>query len=399
MRFSAILTIGLLAVAVAGPAAAADPAHVTCVGDSITYGSGTTTPSTDSYPAQLQKLLGAGYAVQNDGRSGATMLVGGDLPYTTTTEYTAATTFAAAGGDVVIQLGTNDTKPQNWTKKAQFAADCESLVAHYQAAAGKPRVWVNLPPPVFDPSCCGIASATMRDEVVPLLKQCAAAKGASTIDVFGALSGQGAHFSDGRAPHRAGRASGAREAAGRVALRHRRFLHAPGAGDAESERHGRVREDRADRDLRGHEIGREVGVRRRERDGPRRGDARAPRGGHRDRRTHREVEPADLGRRRGGTARAWTIGRARAGARTRRRAGSGTIAIAFSLARRRRAERRERRRWRRVRDGRRWVAGRVAARAPLLSWPRTASWPPAASRTGAPLGHLHLRRLRARRST
>lgn len=206
MRFSAILTIGLLAVAVAvaGPAAAADPAHVTCVGDSITYGSGTTTPSTDSYPAQLQKLLGAGYAVQNDGRSGATMLVGGDLPYTTTTEYTAATTFAAAGGDVVIQLGTNDTKPQNWTKKAQFAADCESLVAHYQAAAGKPRVWVNLPPPVFDPSCCGIASATMRDEVVPLLKQCAAAKGASTIDVFGALSGQGAHFSDGVHPDNAG---------------------------------------------------------------------------------------------------------------------------------------------------------------------------------------------------
>jgi lysophospholipase L1-like esterase len=203
VRISAILTIGLLALAVAG-AARAEGAHVTCVGDSITYGSGTANPATDSYPAQLQGLLGAGYAVQNDGHSGATMLVTGDLPYTTTAEYTASTSWAAAGGDVVIMLGTNDSKPVNWSKKASFEPDCESLVAHYQAAAGKPRVWVNLPPPAFAGACCKIDGTVIQNEILPLLKQCATAKGASTIDVFGALSGQGAHFADGVHPDNAG---------------------------------------------------------------------------------------------------------------------------------------------------------------------------------------------------
>lgn len=201
MRVSAILTIGAFGLGVAlASEAKAEPAHVTCVGDSITFGVGTVNPAIDAYPAQLQKLLGAGYAVENDGHSGATMLVSGDLPYPSVAEYTASTAWAAAGGDVIIQLGTNDTKPWNLAKKASFQADCESLVAHYRAATGKPRVWVSLPPPVFDPSCCGIASATMRDEIIPRLKQCAAATGVPTIDVFGALAGQAAHFPDGVHP-------------------------------------------------------------------------------------------------------------------------------------------------------------------------------------------------------
>jgi MYXO-CTERM domain-containing protein len=203
VRISAILTIGSLALAVAREARA-DGAHVTCVGDSITFGDGTTNPATDSYPAQLQGLLGASYAVQNDGHSGATMLVTGDLPYTSTAEYTASTSWAGAGGDVVIMLGTNDSKPVNWSKKASFEPDCESLVAHYQAAAVKPRVWVNLPPPAFAGACCKIDGTVIQNEIIPLLKQCAAAKGASTIDVFTALSGQSAHFADGVHPDNTG---------------------------------------------------------------------------------------------------------------------------------------------------------------------------------------------------
>jgi len=89
-------------------------------------------------------------------------------------------------------------------RAAAFRADCESLVAHYQAAPGKPRVWVNLPPPTFGPSTWGQSNATIRDEIIPLLKQCAAAKGVATIDVFTALSGQAAHFPDGVHPDAAG---------------------------------------------------------------------------------------------------------------------------------------------------------------------------------------------------
>ena len=55
--------------------------RVACVGNSITYGSGIKNRDKDSYPAQLQRLLGDEYEVVNFGRGGRTGLSKGDRPY------------------------------------------------------------------------------------------------------------------------------------------------------------------------------------------------------------------------------------------------------------------------------------------------------------------------------
>ena len=47
---------------------------VACVGNSITYGTGLSDRATQSYPVQLQKLLGERYEVENFGKPGATLL-------------------------------------------------------------------------------------------------------------------------------------------------------------------------------------------------------------------------------------------------------------------------------------------------------------------------------------
>jgi acyl-CoA thioesterase I len=180
-------------------------AHVTCVGDSITAGNGTSAPAA-AYPAVLQTLLGASFAVENDGRSGATLMSSGDRPYTSTVEYSRSTAWAVAGGDVVIELGTNDSKPGNWSKKAAFLADCKALVTHYLAAAGKPRVWVSLVPPATADACCSIDGAVIANEIVPLLRTCAAETGVATIDVFGALQPHPQYFVDGVHPNDTGAA-------------------------------------------------------------------------------------------------------------------------------------------------------------------------------------------------
>jgi hypothetical protein len=54
----------------------------------------------------------------NYGHSGATMLSTGDLPYQLQPEYTSATSFVSGAGatatvDVIIMLGTNDSKDYN----------------------------------------------------------------------------------------------------------------------------------------------------------------------------------------------------------------------------------------------------------------------------------------------
>jgi lysophospholipase L1-like esterase len=175
-------------------------AHVTCVGDSITAGNGASSP-TAAYPSVLQGLLGSSYAVENDGQSGATLSSTGDLPYVGSDLLKTSTQWAAAGGDVVIELGTNDSKAINWKGAPAFLADCEALVRRYAEGPGTPRVWVSLVPPASSTACCDIDAGLIASTIVPLLKTCAAETGAASIDVHGALAGRVDLLVDGVHPN------------------------------------------------------------------------------------------------------------------------------------------------------------------------------------------------------
>ena len=131
---SLFASAALSSLAVQAQGAVRMPTHVACVGDSITAGNGSSDAATKSYPAQLQTLFGSQVSVKNFGHSGATMLSKGfgDLPYQDQTEYTGATNFVKGAGssatvDVVIMLGANDSKPQNWTPAGKPKNDHQYL--------------------------------------------------------------------------------------------------------------------------------------------------------------------------------------------------------------------------------------------------------------------------------
>ena len=84
---------------------------VACIGNSITYGYGLPDRATQSYPVQLQKMLGESYQVENFGKSGATLLNKGHRPYMQQDEYHRAIDFA--GDIVVIHLGDFAVNVQN----------------------------------------------------------------------------------------------------------------------------------------------------------------------------------------------------------------------------------------------------------------------------------------------
>src|SRR2546427_157899 len=96
------------------------PIRVACVGDSITYGSGVAGRETNSYPAVLGRCLGPRFEVRNFGVSGATLLKQGDKPYWNLPAFQDVSEFQPNA--IVLKLGTNDSKPQNWAHKAEFAA-------------------------------------------------------------------------------------------------------------------------------------------------------------------------------------------------------------------------------------------------------------------------------------
>jgi lysophospholipase L1-like esterase len=136
------------------PADFKEPVKVACIGDSITQGSGLPDPGKNAYPGQLQSLLGDEWKVGNFGVSGRTLLKKGDFPYWNEKAYQDALGFAP--DVVIIMLGTNDTKPQNWKHEAEFSADYTELVKSFQALASKPRIYVCRPCPVPEPGNFGI---------------------------------------------------------------------------------------------------------------------------------------------------------------------------------------------------------------------------------------------------
>ena len=123
------------------PLGAAEPIKVACVGDSITQGVGAAPGK--SYPSQLQELLGDGYKVGNFGVSGRTLLSKGDKPYVKEKAYQAA--LEMKPDIVIILLGTNDTKPQNWKFEKDFEADYKALVESFKRLDSKPRIFLCLP--------------------------------------------------------------------------------------------------------------------------------------------------------------------------------------------------------------------------------------------------------------
>lgn len=180
--------------------------RVACVGDSITWGAGVEGRETNSYPAQLQKLLGSRFDVRNFGRSGATASRTGDLPYWTTEEFTKATEFQP---DVVIlKLGTNDTKPQNWKGKDAFRKDFRDLLEHFRDLKSKPELWVCQPVPVYDDQW-GINAQTL-DTVLEGVEEACDDRKVPVIDLFDALTGHPEMFPDKIHPNAKGAALMAR---------------------------------------------------------------------------------------------------------------------------------------------------------------------------------------------
>jgi MYXO-CTERM domain-containing protein len=179
------------------------------VGDSITQGVGASSSSA-SYPSVLQKLLGSAVQVGNFGHSGATLLSTGDLPYQKQTEYTAATTFVSGAGasavvDVIIMLGTNDSKSYNWmngtaTRAQQYVTDLTALVDHFATLSTHPLVYLALPPRAFT-NTYGISGTLIHDQILPLIQQVAATKGLPVIDVDTPTASQSALFPDGVHPN------------------------------------------------------------------------------------------------------------------------------------------------------------------------------------------------------
>lgn len=169
---------------------------VACIGDSITYGYGLEDREQNCYPAQMQNILGPTYEVKNFSVSGRTLLKKGDYPIWKEQAYKDAKAFKP--DLVIIQLGTNDTKPQNWKHQADFMVDYRTMIEEFEALASVLKVWIVKPVPVYGHG--DISEAILKNEILPLIDSIAIANEVPVIDLHRALSDKAAMFPDGVHP-------------------------------------------------------------------------------------------------------------------------------------------------------------------------------------------------------
>ncbi|MDT8302117.1 MAG: GDSL-type esterase/lipase family protein [Sedimentisphaerales bacterium] len=177
---------------------------VACIGDSITYGSGIANRDRDSYPAQLGRMLQKfdnQWQVRNYGVSGATLLRNGDKPYVQQSAYTQA--LAAEPDAVIIKLGTNDSKPQNWALKEQFISDYLFLIDSFAELPSRPTIWICYPVPAFIDNF-SIRESVIKNEVIPFVDQIAQLRDVIVIDLYTAMSDAADLFPDGIHPNAEG---------------------------------------------------------------------------------------------------------------------------------------------------------------------------------------------------
>ena len=164
------------------PADYPGPITLACVGDSITQGAGA--HPGHAYPDQLQALLGSKWIVKNFGVGGRTLLRQGDHPWWNEPAFTKAHELNPDA--VVIMLGTNDTKPQNWVHAGDFYGDYKDLIESFKALPSKPHIWIVLPPPVPAPGNYGINEANLQ-VLLTTIDQLARDEDVGEIDVHAAL--------------------------------------------------------------------------------------------------------------------------------------------------------------------------------------------------------------------
>lgn len=173
--------------------------RIACIGNSITQGFGTN--DSRSYPQQLGLLLGNHYIVKNFGVGGRTLLKKGDFPYWNEASFLDAQDF---NPDIlIISLGTNDSKPQNWIYKNEFFSDYMDMVRQFRKNNRNPQVFVCFPTPVVKDNF-GISDSIIHYGIIPIIDSVRKTAGTYLINYYENFPHSDTLFSDGVHPTETG---------------------------------------------------------------------------------------------------------------------------------------------------------------------------------------------------
>lgn len=200
---SYVVSIALILVLFTPVSSFAEQIKIACVGDSITAGYGAKDRETQSYPAQLQNLLGKKYEVKNCGTPGIRM-----ANYLNNPKADWQTEIKAFQPNIVtIKLGTNDLKMlkvYDSANRAKFAetyrSSTEKVLEFINGLESKPKVYICYPAPIFENKYKRLPESVNGD-IIPVLKAVAKEHKLPVIDLYNLLKDDSALLRDGIHPN------------------------------------------------------------------------------------------------------------------------------------------------------------------------------------------------------
>ena len=169
--------------------------RVACMGDSITD------EHFSNYPSQLQSMLGDNYTVESFGVMGATVLFDTYWPYVYQPEFGAAKKFLP--DIVVLMLGTNDARPDNFGSIDNFVDDYTKLIKQIQILGTKPKIFLVKPPPIFE-NVVELVPENFSEDIIPRIEEVANNQNIAIIDVYSVIENHPEYLIDGVHPNTEG---------------------------------------------------------------------------------------------------------------------------------------------------------------------------------------------------
>jgi lysophospholipase L1-like esterase len=185
-----VIIVSLVSIVVFSGAFRGRAIRVACIGDSIT--------ELSTYPTDLQELLGCNYYVREFGVTGSTVLIDTYNPYIDQPRFQAAKTFLP--DVVVVLLGTNDARVDNYRSIANFTADYKQIINQMQELETNPRILLVKPPPIFENDLF-LRNDNLVEGIIPGIEQVANELGLTLVDAYTPLVDHPEYFVDGVHPN------------------------------------------------------------------------------------------------------------------------------------------------------------------------------------------------------
>lgn len=157
-----------------------DIIKVGCVGDSNTYGAEATDRSKYAWPVQIRDMLGVKYETRNFGVNGALMMNHLNDAWKNKTAYSDNKAYDP--DIIVIALGTNDSKDGYWDA-VKFKNSYIDLINEFKSYSAEPDIYMAIPIKAYS-STWSINDQTIREQVIPAMKEISKEKGLPLIDLY-----------------------------------------------------------------------------------------------------------------------------------------------------------------------------------------------------------------------